>query len=118
LGLLPNDLSRETLKVFAGLKSEVVVEGAAGSFVCCDRFRLPTRPVKSKHELRDKSLAVQVRFYERPELGDELSVSAESEVGFDTGFESRKAELFEALDLGARRPVEWQSRERSPCPET
>jgi hypothetical protein len=68
--------------------------------------------------LRHKSLAVRVRFYERPELRDELSMSAESEVGFDTGFESRKAELFEALNLGASRTVEWQSRERSPCPET
>ncbi len=60
---------------------------------------------------------MRLRLNERLQLGDELGVPAEREIGLDPLLEHDRAELLEPGDLGLRERLVQEVRERGAAPE-
>ena len=82
-----------------------------------ERVRLPARPVEREHELAARPLAERLRLHERLELGDELGVAAEREIGVDSLLEHDGAQLLESRDLGLRERLVREVGQRRATPE-
>ena len=65
-----------------------------------ERVGLAPRAIEGEHELPAWPLAQGLRLDERLELGDELGVAREREVGVDPLLERDRAQLLEPCDLG------------------
>jgi hypothetical protein len=78
---------------------------------------LAAAAVQGEHQLPAQPLAQRMTGDERLELGDELTVAREREVGFDPFLEGGKAELIEPGDLLLCERVEGELGERRAAPE-
>ena len=67
----------------ARLDSQLVHERAPRPLIRVQCLRLSTRPIKREHQLSAQTLAKRVLGDKRLQLGDEVVVAAEREVGFD-----------------------------------
>src|SRR5213076_1345690 len=82
------------------------------------RFGLPTCAVQGQHELAPQSLPQGVLCHESFELGHDLRVTTELELGLDQLLVGGGAELLEASDLDARERFEGEIGQGRPAPET
>ena len=82
-----------------------------------ERVGLSPRAVESQHQLCASPLAQRLRPDKRLELGHELGVAAEGEVGFDPILQGGKPQLLEPGDLGLRELLVPEVRERRSAPD-
>ena len=100
-----------------GVDAELVHERLARRPVRRQSVGLPPRAIQREHELRARPLAKRVRDDERLQLGDELRVPPECEVGLDSRLERGQAKLLEARDLVLRERLVGEVRQRDSSPE-
>ena len=67
-----------------------------------ERVGLPVAPVEREHQLPAEPLAAPVLGDQRLELGDELAMAPEREVGLDAVLERRQPQLLQPRHLGLR----------------
>ncbi len=100
--VLAQDRRLELLQLGARVEAELLDEGLARIAVRRERIGLAPGAVEREHELPARPLAQGLRLDERLELGDELGVAREREVGVDPLFEGDRPQLLEPGDLGLR----------------
>ena len=89
---------------------------AASRTVDVERLRLPARAVEGKHQLTAKALAEWVPADQALQLGNELRLAGELEIGIDPALERDEMFLVDASSLRAPdRPFEL--RECGPAPQ-
>ncbi len=115
--VLAEDRGLELAELRAGVDAELLDEGLARGAVGGERVGLPAGAVEREHELRARPLAEWLRGDERLELGDELRVAPEREVGLDPLLERDGAQLLEPGDLGLRERLVEEVGERRAAPE-
>ena len=114
--VLLEDRPLEPPQLLPRLEPELLVEQAAAGLVDGERLGLAAAAVEREHELAAQALAQRVLADEPLQLGHELRVAAELEVGVDPLLERGEPLLLEAGALGAcERRVELG--ERRPAPE-
>ncbi len=99
------------------LHSELLDQGVAGGAVSPERVRLPARAVEREHELRARPLAQRLRVDDGLQLGHELDVAAEREIGVDSFLQRHEPKLLEPRDLRLREGLVREVGERRPAPE-
>jgi hypothetical protein len=99
------------------LETEVSDERPAGLLVDLQRLRLAPRAVEREHVLAAQPFAIGVGGDERLELGHELAVTAEREVGGDPLLERHQVKVLEPRRLEGRERGLPEIRERGPTPE-
>ena len=105
----------------ARLEAELLHQHAPRVLVGLQRLGLPAAAVQGEHQLPAQPLAQRMTGDEGLELGDDLAVASEREVGLDPFLDGGQAELLEAGDLLLRERVEARSRRaagraRAPAP--
>ncbi len=100
-----------------GIDAELLDEGLACSAVGGERVGLPARAVEREHELRARALAQRLGLDERLELGDELGVAAQREVGVDALLDDDGSQLLESRDLRLRERLVDEVGQRRSAPE-
>ena len=115
--VLPQDRALELLELHARLESQPLDEHAARFLVGGEGVGLAPRPVEREHELSAKALPQRIAGDERLQLGDELGMSPELEVGVDALLDGGEPCLLEADDLGLREWLVGEIRERAAPPE-
>ena len=96
---------------------ELVDERPARVVVRGERLRLAAGAVEREHELGAQSLAQRVATDEGLELGHQIRVGLDLEVGRDPLLQHAEAEILEPVDLVLREVLELQVGERSTAPE-
>ena len=100
-GILAQDRLLELAQGGARLEAELLDERAARVLVGRERVGLAAGAVEREHELAAQALVgTGAARRERLELGDEVGVAAELELGVDQVLPRREAELLEPRDLG------------------
>ena len=97
--------------------SELFDESPASLLVDLQRLRLAPRAIEREHVLAAQPFAIGVGGNERLELGHELAVTAEREVGGDPLLERHQVKLLEPRRLEGRERNLAEIRERRPTPE-
>ena len=115
--VLAENRGLELAQLRAGIDAKLLDEGLACSAVGSERVRLATRAVEREHELRAGALAQRLGLDERLELGDELGVTAQCQVGIDALLDDDGSQLLEARDLRLRERLVDEVGERRPAPE-
>ena len=107
----------ELLERRAWIEPELVAEHVAGRAIRSERVRLTARAVEREHELGARPLPQRLRRDEGLELGHELGVAAEREVGVHAPLDRGHAQLLEPGDVGLGERLVGEIRERRPAPE-
>jgi hypothetical protein len=94
------DAALEAPQTLARFEAQVIDKKPSKALVCLERFDLSARAVKGEHQLRAHTFPERVCLDELLELGDQLTVSAGSELRVDAILEGCEAELGEPRDLG------------------
>ena len=115
--VLPEDRLLQTLQRRARLDPELVHEHAPRPLICVECLRLPAGPVEREHQLSAQPLAQGVLGDKRLQLGDQVAMAAEREVGFDPLLECRQPELLQPRDLDLGERVVRELRQRRAAPE-
>ncbi len=115
--VLAEDRGLELLELRAGVDAELLEERLAGGSVGGERVCLAPRAVEREHQLRAGPLAHGLRGDERFELGDELGMTTEREIGLDPLLEHGGSQVLEPRDLGLGERFVQEVRERRPLPE-
>ena len=93
------DRPLESLQRFAGLEPLFFVQPLARVAVHGERFDLPTAAVEREHEQGAEALDQRFLLDQRLQLGDQLAVTSEIEIGCDSVHERGETQLVQALDL-------------------
>ena len=117
LGSLHENRTLELLQLDARLEPELLAKERTCVAIDAEAFDLPPGAVERQHELRAEPLAVRMLGAERLELGHELALPPEGELGLDPVLDGCEAKLLEPLDVDARERLELEVGERSPLPE-
>ena len=115
--VLAEDRGLELAQLRAGVDAELLDEGLARGAVGGESIGLPAGTVEREHELRARPFAQWLRGDERLELGDELCVAAEREIGLDPLLQRDRAQLLEPGDLRLRERLVEEVGERGATPE-
>ena len=115
--VLTKQHARELAKRRRSLDAELVVEDLAHLVVDLERVRLAPGAVQREHEVCAQLLAQRVLTHELLEFGDELSVHAALQVGFDAALEHSHTKLLESRDRRLRERLVEEVRQRRPAPE-
>ena len=115
--VLAQDRGLELLEAGPRLHPELLDQGVAGGAVGPERVRLPARAVEREHELRARPLAQRLRVDDGLQLGHELDVAAEREIGVDPFLQRHESKLLEPRDLCLREGLVGEVGERRPAPE-
>ena len=115
--VLYEDGTLQPLQRGAGLETELLDEHLARLLVDAESFRLTAGPVEREHELRAQPLAERVLGDERLELGDEVCMTPELELGLDPVLGGSQPQLLEPCRLGARERRVREVGEHRPPPE-
>ena len=115
--LLAQDRAVERLQLRPGLDPELLDERPPRIVVGGERLGLAAAPVEREHQVRAQPLAQRVRADERLDLGHELGVRAQLEVGGDPLLEHAEAQILEPVDLGLRERLQLHVGQRRPAPE-
>ena len=99
------------------LEAELLVEHAPRFPVRLERLGLPAAAVEREHELPAQALVEGVLLDERLELGNEVDVPAEVELGVDQVLRRRQPQLLETGDLDGRERLVDEIGERRAAPE-
>ncbi len=101
----------------ARLDPELVDQRPSRPLVDGERVRLPSRAIEREHQLSAKPLPKRVLGDQALELGDELAMAAEPEIGVDPILECRDSKLLEPDDLRVSERLPGEVGERRPTPE-
>src|SRR5262249_51539287 len=82
-----------------------------------ERIRLPTGPVEREHQLAEQPLAERMRGDRPLELGDELAVASEVELGVDARLDGEQPPLLQPPRLGRDKRLVLEIRERASAPK-
>ena len=115
--ILAEDPCFELLQRPARLEPELAAQPAGAPPVCVERVGLAAGTVERKHELLEQVLSKRMLGDERLQLGDELAVPPELEVGIDPGLERCELAFLEPRDLHLRPRLEAQIGERPAAKE-
>ena len=107
----------EPPQLLARLEPELVGEEGARVAVGGERVGLAPAAVEREHQLAAQALAQRVRGDELLQLGDELGVAAEREVGLDAPLEHGEPLLAQPLRLVARQALELEPLQRLAAPQ-
>jgi hypothetical protein len=116
-GVVPEDRALEVAQLRPGVEPERVAQRASAAAEDGERIALAAAAVEREHELRLQPLAQRVLRRERVELGDELDVLSEGEVGVEPLLQRHEPQLLEARDLGLGERLVRHVRERGAAPE-
>ena len=108
----------EALQRPAGLEAELLDQDLASLVVDAKRLRLTTRPVEGDHQLCAQALPQRMLGDERLQLGDEVGVAAELELGLDSILRRGRPQLLEPGRLCPRVRDVGAVGERRPTPKT
>jgi hypothetical protein len=109
--------SLERPELLAGLDPEALDERLARRTIGRERVSLPAGAVERQHQLPAEPLAVRMLGDERLQLGDELAVPAEREVGVDSLLEHGQALLLESAGRRRREGLAVEVGQRRATPE-
>ena len=112
VGRLLEDLALEQSQLVAGLDPLLLHQDPPDPAVRGQGLGLATTPVQGDHELGPEPLAVRVLGHQPLELGDDLGVAPQRQVGVDPQFERLESELVEPPALGGG---EWLVGEIRQC---
>ena len=115
--VVPEDRLLELPERRPGLEPELLVELSSRLLVGLERLRLPSGAVERQHQLPAQALVEGVLLDEELELGDEVGVAPELELGVDQLLARREAELLEPRDLECRERLVGDVGERRAAPE-
>ena len=107
----------ERLQVRPRLEPEAVHEVLARRAVRGERVGLPAGAVEREHHLGPERLVVRVLDDETVQLGQQLGVAPEREVGVDSLLERAEAELLELCDRRRRERLAAELGERPAAPQ-
>jgi hypothetical protein len=115
-GVLCEDRLLELAQLPPRLDPQLFDERAPRFTEALQRVRLATRPVEREHVLRAQALAQRVLAHEPLELGYQLDVTTETEVGVDALFDRRTARSPRRFDAphGSSRPRYRRRRAHAP----
>src|SRR5262245_11221235 len=114
--LVTEDLRLQSLQLGTRLDAELVDEPRARALIDVERLCLTPTAVKRQHQLAAERLAQRMLADEPLELADDIAVAAELEVRLDALLERDHPQLLEPPDLGLRKGLERELRERRPAP--
>ena len=117
LGVLAQDRGLEIAQRCARLEPEPLRQLAARRAVGVERVRLAVVAVERKHQLVPEVLPQRVPRDERLQLGDQVGLAAEREVGVEALLEGGQAHLLEPCDLRLRELLVREIRERRAAPQ-
>ena len=115
--VLSQDRALELLQTPARLEAELLCEHPARLLIRLERLRLAARAIEGEHELSAQTLPQRMLADKGLELGDELGVAAEGEVGLDPLLEGSQVQLLEASDLALREGLGREVRKGRSAPE-
>ena len=115
--ILIQDLPLELLERGSRLDAELLDERRPSAPEHVKGLGLPPAAIEREHQLAAQTLAERVLGDERLQLGDELVIAAESEVGVDSILERREAQLLEPRDLALCERLVPQVGQRLPAPK-
>ena len=118
LGVLQQDALVQLLQRPAGFDPELIDEDRSGIAVGSERLGRPLGPVEREHPLGPEVLAQRPPAGEVVELGDDLGVPTEREVGVDATLDRLQPFLLEPSDLAQERRFVGEVGERRSTPET
>ena len=107
----------QVLKRLAGFDPEVVGELASAVLVDAKRLGLPARSIQRRHELAAGALPEWLAADEPLQLGDELSMASEVEVGLHSILDGAEPEFLEPSDLVLGEGFVGELDERRAAPE-
>ena len=105
------------LGALARVETELLGEDGAGAAVRGECVCLSLAAVERDHELAPEAFAQRLFRDEALELGHELGVAAEAELGFDPLFQAGQAKRVQALSLEREDAAVAAVRESRPTPE-
>ena len=115
--LLPQNRSVQGLELGAGIDALLVDERSARVVVRAERVRLPAGAVEREHELGAQSLTQRVATDECLQLGHQVRVGLDLEIGRDPVLQHAEPQVLEPVDLVLREVLELRVGERSTAPE-
>lgn len=115
-GVVGEDPPLEVLQRRARLEAELVDQRLACLLVRLERVHLPSRPVESEHEQAARTLAERMPAHELLQLGHELLVEAELQIGLDPVLERLHVQLCQAFRLAFGERLVRQLRQRRAAP--
>ena len=107
----------ESLQRLARLDPQLVHEHAPRPWYASSASACRPRPVEREHQLSAQTLAQRVLRDKRLQLGDQVAVAAEREVGLDPLLDCRQPKLLQPRDLDLRKRVVRKLRQRRAAPE-
>jgi hypothetical protein len=116
-GVLVQDEALQLLQLRRRLEAELVGQVGARLLVGAQRLRLPAAAVEGEHVLGAEAFADRVLLAEHFQLGDELGVVAEDQLGFDACLDGAQPQLLEAPRLELQRKRSRQVRVGMAAPE-
>ena len=116
--LLAQDRAVERLELRAGFDPELLDERAARVAVRGERIGLPSRPVEREHQLRAQPLPQRMPRDERLQLGHEVGVDPELEIGGDPILEHAQPQILEPMDVVLREVLQLRVGKRRASPES
>src|SRR5439155_5442065 len=115
--ILREDRPLEVLQGATGLDAEIGEHRAPRGPIRVERLRLPAGAIEGDHQLPAQSLPQRMSRHERLQLGGEIVVSAERQVGLESILRRGDVQLLEPRDLLVRKSLVREVRERRPTPE-
>ncbi len=116
-GVLREDRVLQLVKRPSRFDPELREQRAPCRAIGVERFCLAPRAVEREHQLCAQTLAQRLSRDECFELGHQLVVTAERELGLEAVFQRRDVEFVEPCDLVLREPLVRQIRQRRAVPE-
>ena len=112
--VLPQDRALELLQLRSRLEAELVHEQAPRLVEDLQRLRLAPRPVEREHQLGPRPLSVRVPGDQDFEVGHDVGVPADLQLGVHEVLARRELELLEPSDLGRRERLVGEVGQRRP----
>ncbi len=117
LGALGQDCLLEALERRAGLKRESLDQAAPAVAVDLERLGLAITAIEREHELAARALAQRMLRYECLQVGDQIGMPTERELGLDAFLQRDQAKLLEPLDVHPGERLEFQIGQRPAAPQ-
>ena len=115
--IVGEDALLERAQLRPGFEPELIVQAPAASAIGIERVGLASPAIEREHQLSEQPLVVGVAIDEGLELGDQLAVMAEQQVGVDAVLDRGHARLVQARDLGRREGLVGEIGQRLSAPQ-
>ena len=115
--IVPQDRLLQLPERRPGLEPELLVQHAPGRLVGLERLGLAPAAVEREHQLAAEPLVEWVLLDQRLELGREIGVAAQLQLGVEQVLRRGEPQLLEAADLDGGERLVDQVAERRPAPK-